>query len=62
LRDGKPKSKLREEMEQVWGGHQNPVTGRKGVSFSRTFLCHESEVPVEDKYGMLHFVRKGAGW
>jgi len=56
LRDGKPKSKRREEMEEVWGGHTDRMTGRKGVSFSRMFTCHVSEVPVQDKYGMVHFV------
>lgn len=61
LRDGKPKSKRREEMEQVWGGHVNLVTGRKGVSFARTYICRSSEVPVQDKYGMVHFVPEHGG-
>jgi hypothetical protein len=59
LRDGKPKTKRREEMERVWGDREDYRTGRRGFTdLGRNFLCHVSEVPVMDEYGMMHFLKK----
>lgn len=54
LREGKPKSKHREGMEDVWG--------RKGgfdlkTDYSRGFLMHASESVSIDQYGTLKFHR-----
>ena len=56
IRDGKPKTPKRLEMERVWAGKVDPFTGRAGVWFPRSFLCRVGETPVEDQYGMIHFV------
>jgi len=59
LRDGKPKSKKREEMERAWDGHS---TGRKGVSIgSRYVICRSDEVPTVDKYGRMQIVPRRGG-
>ncbi|KAK5659413.1 hypothetical protein OQA88_614 [Cercophora sp. LCS_1] len=52
LRDGKPKSKKREEMEQVWGKNGATLGG------SRYVLCRGDEIPMVDKYGMTQFIQK----
>ncbi|KAK4451559.1 hypothetical protein QBC34DRAFT_436669 [Podospora aff. communis PSN243] len=59
LREGRPKTKRREEMERVWGGWEDQRTGGRGFTdLGRGFLCHVSEVPVMDEYGMMHFLKK----
>ncbi|KAH8910350.1 hypothetical protein BR93DRAFT_474822 [Coniochaeta sp. PMI_546] len=57
VRDGKPKSQMRQEMESVWGweGMNIPEEGRGG---QRSFLCRSDEYPYEDKYGKVHFVSR----
>jgi hypothetical protein len=54
LRDGKPKSQMRQEMESVWGKHgmDLPEEGRGG---QRGYFCFGNERPYEDKYGKVHF-------
>ncbi|KAK0655640.1 hypothetical protein B0T16DRAFT_451288 [Cercophora newfieldiana] len=60
LRDGKGKTKRREEMERVWGDREDWRTGRRGfVDLGRWVLCKKDEVPVIDGYGMLHIEKKG---
>jgi len=60
LRDGKPKTKRREEMERVWGDWEDWRTGRRGFAdLGRGITCHVSEVPVLDEYGMVHIRKKG---
>lgn len=59
LRDGKPKSKKREEMESAWGGSSR--TGKKGGGMStggRYVLCRRDEVPMVDKYGRMQIVSR----
>ncbi|KAJ9129569.1 hypothetical protein NKR19_g10304 [Coniochaeta hoffmannii] len=54
VRDGKPKSQTRQEMESVWGedGMDLPEEGRGG---QRRYWCLGNERPYEDKYGKIHF-------
>lgn len=60
LRDGKSKTKKREEMERVWGNHEDWRTGRRGFTdMGRWVRCHRDETPVLDEYGMLHFEKRG---
>lgn len=54
IKDGKPKSQFREEMEKIWrkqGGFDIKLRHDGGV------LCRASERPWEDKYGQLHIDR-----
>lgn len=56
VRDGKPKSQFRLEMENAWGeeGMDIPEEGERG---SRGYYtCHANEYPYEDKYGKVHFI------
>lgn len=53
IKEGKKKSKHREEMERIYGREG-------GVSRERTsggFFCRSDEYPVEDKYGQLRIVK-----
>lgn len=62
VRDRKPKSKLREEMERVWGSHVDPLNGRRGFTLTtktnQWYTVHESEQIYEDKYGWMHFEKR----
>jgi len=59
LRDRKPKTELRKEMEEVWKTYRDSATGKVGFLIRRGLLkLRGDEVPVEDKYGMVRFVRK----
>ncbi|RAL63328.1 hypothetical protein DID88_003753 [Monilinia fructigena] len=54
IRDGKPKSKHREEMEKQWassGGVDTKLPSSLGI------LCQVGERPVEDKYGKISFYK-----
>jgi hypothetical protein len=55
IKDGKPKSKHREEMERVHPRGFN--TDRRNTGW---VTCMEGEMPYEDQYGELHFAgRRG---
>jgi hypothetical protein len=51
VRDGKPKSKHRQEMEKQHGSKGFDVKHRNDGGF----WCRAGERPVEDKYGKIHF-------
>jgi hypothetical protein len=59
VRDGKPKSKFREEMEKIWNGTNNWEDGKPGFDVKRSshrgYLCSAGTRPHEDKYGRVHF-------
>lgn len=55
VRDGKPKSQMRQEMETVWGNDGMDIPEERGGR-QRSFWCLGNEKPVEDKYGRIHFV------
>ena len=57
IRDGKPKTAFREEMEDIWDGvsdwrYHKPGFDRKTTHNTRYF-CGPSHVPVIDKYGRV---------
>ncbi|KAH6667321.1 hypothetical protein B0J14DRAFT_567828 [Halenospora varia] len=57
IRDGKPKTAFREEMEEIWDGvldwrHHKPGFDRKTRHNTR-YLCGPGYVPVIDKYGRV---------
>lgn len=52
IRDGKPKSKHREEMEKQWASEGGVDTKTPS---SRGYFCFGDERPVEDKYGKVSF-------
>jgi hypothetical protein len=57
IRDGKPKTAFREEMEDIWDGvldwrHHKPGFDRKTRHNTR-YLCGPGYVPVVDKYGRV---------
>lgn len=54
IRDGKPKSKHREEMEKQWESSGGVDTKN---SSSRRIWCHVSERAVEDKYGKIQIYK-----
>ncbi|KAK4454474.1 hypothetical protein QBC34DRAFT_421459 [Podospora aff. communis PSN243] len=63
IRDGKPKTELREKVEDVWGKYRDPTTGRWGFLINRkNLVCRDNEKIVEDKYGILRAVAKGMRW
>lgn len=53
LKEGKPKSKFRLEMEDVW-----VKRGGFDIKFrhDRGYLCTANVRPTEDKYGQVHFL------
>ncbi|KAF9880827.1 hypothetical protein CkaCkLH20_01869 [Colletotrichum karsti] len=57
IRDGKAKTKTREEMEATWGaeGFDREHDASRGV------WCHASEAATVDKHGKLHIVPRGGG-
>ncbi|KAJ3286703.1 hypothetical protein HK104_008907 [Borealophlyctis nickersoniae] len=63
IRDGKPKSKAREEMERIWDGSENWKNGGK-PGFDRTTPSRNrawvaaDEIPVLDKYGQVSIQKK----
>lgn len=50
IKEGKPKSKMREEMEEI---HPDGVNT---TDMEKYWLCKGNERPVRDKYGRIHFV------
>ncbi len=62
IKDRSNKTKLKQEMEGVWGKYEDRKTGRKGFLISRKakLLCREDEVAVEDKCGMIRIQKKPA--
>ncbi|TGO35685.1 hypothetical protein BHYA_0150g00090 [Botrytis hyacinthi] len=52
IRDGKPKSKHREEMEKQWASEGGVDTKTPS---SQGYFCFGDERPVEDKYGKVSF-------
>jgi len=59
LRNRKPKTELRKEMEEVWKTYRDPATGNMGFLRRRGHLKPPGdEMPVGDKYSMVRFVRK----
>ncbi|KFY26185.1 hypothetical protein V491_01414 [Pseudogymnoascus sp. VKM F-3775] len=57
IRDGKPKTAFREEMEDIWDGvldwrDQKPGFDRK-ARHNTKYLCGPGYVPVIDKYGRV---------
>jgi len=56
IKEGKPKSKFREEMEEIWNGRSG---GRRGFDTktpsNRGYFCRANERPYEDKYGWVTF-------
>jgi hypothetical protein len=57
IRDGKPKTAFREEMEDIWDGvldwrHHKPGFDRK-TRHNTGYLCGPGYVPVIDKYGRV---------
>ncbi|KAI9709378.1 MAG: hypothetical protein M1812_007714 [Candelaria pacifica] len=57
IKEGKGKSKLRVEMEDVWGD-EGGITLR---DMRRGYWCGPGAKPVEDKYGRVSFVGGGRG-
>jgi len=53
IKDGKPKSKHRQEMEKQYAGEGFDTKSRN----DRGFYCFVGETPVEDKYGKIHFLK-----
>jgi hypothetical protein len=56
IQDGKPKSKFREEMEKAWGS--KGFDTEHGAN--QHYTCFAGERPVQDKFGRIDFVDKGA--
>ena len=57
IRDGKPKTAFREEMEDIWDGvlnwrHQKPGFDRK-TRHNTGYVCGPGYVPVIDAYGRV---------
>ncbi|KAI1211161.1 uncharacterized protein F4807DRAFT_419228 [Annulohypoxylon truncatum] len=50
IKDGKPKSEMRLEMENI---HPNGVNTSEPET---RWICKDNERPVHDKYGRIHFV------
>ncbi|ORY61693.1 uncharacterized protein BCR38DRAFT_440896 [Pseudomassariella vexata] len=64
VKDNKPKSKMRLQMEQVWQGPDNGKgPGKKGMNtvdnLDGPLWIRHNERAVQDKYGRLEFVKKG---
>lgn len=58
IKEGKPKSKHREEMEKIWADNDGLDTGR--ASFRDTRLwCHADQQPYVDEYGRQSFLPMG---
>jgi hypothetical protein len=55
IRDGKPKSKHREEMEKHWASKGGFDVKHRN---DRGFWCAPGEYPLEDKFGKIDFVRR----
>lgn len=56
IQAGKPKTKFREEMEKAWG--RNGFDLEHGAN--QQYTCSAGERPVQDKYGKIDFVGRGA--
>jgi hypothetical protein len=58
IKEGKPKSKLRQEMEEIWDGSRS-WEGRAGFDIktpsNRGYICSADKRPYEDKYGRVTF-------
>ena len=57
IRDGKPKTAFREDMEDIWDGvldwrHQKPGFNRK-TRHNTGYVCGPGYVPVIDIYGRI---------
>lgn len=59
IRDGKPKSQMRNEMENVWGAGGMDLP-REGTGGQRYLTCFANERPYEDKYGKIHFLAESS--
>lgn len=61
IKQGKPKTTMREEMEEVWGTPHRR-TNKCGVDrvtdYTKGFICHKDSVLTYDKYGKLHSFRR----
>lgn len=53
IRDGKPKSKFREEMEKAWGKRGFDLK----TPHNQWYTCRFNERPYFDKYGKVHIER-----
>ncbi|KAI1771747.1 hypothetical protein F4818DRAFT_202785 [Hypoxylon cercidicola] len=53
MKEGKPKSQMRQEMENI---HRNGVNT---TDQERFWLCKGNDRPVRDKYGRMHIVKAG---
>ena len=54
VKQGKKKSKVREETEARWSGRGGITTEKQGGMW----ICHKTEAAVQDKYGDVEIVRK----
>lgn len=60
IRDGKPKSDHRCQMERIWNGSQQKDDNKPGFDIKRAnvgFWCGPNERPYEDQYGLTHIER-----
>ncbi|KAI0169815.1 hypothetical protein GGR52DRAFT_573868 [Hypoxylon sp. FL1284] len=55
LKDGKPKTQMRQEMEEI---HRNGVDTKTDTS-RQFFICKGNDRPTRDKYGRLEMIRSG---
>ncbi|KAL3425932.1 calcineurin is a calcium-dependent [Phlyctema vagabunda] len=59
VRDGKPKSKFRQEMEDIWthpaGYSADRKPGFDTKTANKSYICRANERPHEDKYGQVTF-------
>lgn len=61
IRDQKPKSKFREEMEDVWNGSRNYPSFKPGFDLKHGmntgYICMQGTKPYVDKYGQVRISR-----
>lgn len=51
IKEGKPKSKHRMDMERIWA-HSNGFDTKR-ASHNKGFICRKDEIPVMDQYGSI---------
>ncbi|KAK2071630.1 hypothetical protein P8C59_006037 [Phyllachora maydis] len=62
IKEGRPKTQHREDMEKIWDGTNPRKKNAKGMEITQGsnayYTVHSSERLVVDKYGQIHFVKR----
>lgn len=60
LKENKPKSAKRQEMEKIYAKNIRGELGfpREDHGDKKGYLCRDTERPMMDKYGKVHFLPK----